>query len=75
MKPATMGSERNSATQPTRNRPAITRTMPAVTARPEVSSAARAGSPPESWPTRLPESSETVDTGPTMSNFDEPKIA
>ena len=73
--PVTMGLDRNSATQPTCSTLAIIRMIPAATAIPAaiaMASASLAGAKPLiSDPVRT----ATVDTGPTMSNLDVPRMA
>ena len=64
-KPVTMGRDMNSAAQPSRARPPISRPTPAPMASAEVRAIARAGSPWAMSATSEPDSTETVDTGPT----------
>ncbi len=65
----------NSAAQPSFSRPPRIRTSPADSASAEVSTTACAGSPPEMSAIRDPDSTDTVETGPTTRRGDEPKIA
>ena len=74
-KPVTIGLERNSATQPMPRKPAVTRTRPAPRARAAVYDAACAVPATPKLASSEPDSTDTVDTGPTMSCRDEPKIA
>jgi hypothetical protein len=74
-KPVTMGSLRNWATHPSRSNPTATSTAPAVSARVAVRVMASARSPSERAPTIEPESTETVETGPTNSSLEEPNRA
>ena len=74
-KPVTIGSLRNCATQPTRSRPTATSTTPAVIASTEVSWTASAVSPPDRARTIEPDSTETVETGPTNSSREVPNSA
>ena len=73
--PATIGSERNCATQPARSSPTTSSATPAVSASAEVSCTAISGSPPDRPRTIDPDSTDTVDTGPTKSSREEPKSA
>ena len=71
----TMGLDRNSAIQPMPRNPATTSTSPAPSARAAVYDAACAV-PATPKPARNdPESTETVETGPTTSWRDEPNTA
>jgi hypothetical protein len=72
-KPVTMGALRNWATQPTRSRPAPSKTMPASTANALVSRMAMTGSPLDRPRTTEPDSTVTVETGPMKSTREEPK--
>ncbi len=74
-KPVTMGRDMNSAAQPSRARPPMSRPMPAPMASADVSATARAGSPWDMSATSEPVSTETVETGPTMRCGDEPRTA
>ena len=74
-KPVTIGLDRNSATQPMPRKPATSMTRPQASASAAVYEAARAV-PATPKPARKdPDSTETVDTGPTTSWRDEPKTA
>ena len=74
-KPVTIGLERNSATQPIPRKPAATRTRPEPSARAAVYDAACAVPATPKLARNDPDSTDTVDTGPTTSCRDEPKIA
>ena len=71
----TIGLERNSATQPTPRKPAVSRTRPEPSASAAVYDAARAVPATPKLASNEPDSTDTVDTGPTTSCRDEPKIA
>ena len=70
-----MGLDRNSAAQPIRASPAAASVMPAAMASPEVAATARPGSPAAMSATSDPDSTETVDTGPTNRCGEEPNTA
>jgi hypothetical protein len=74
-KPVTIGRDMNSAAQPSRAMPPMSRPMPAPMARADVRATALAGSPPDMSATSDPVSTETVETGPTMRWGDEPRSA
>ncbi len=71
----TIGRDRNSAAQPIRARPPISRPSPAPIASAEVNATALPGSPFDRSATREPERTATVETGPTTRCGEEPKIA
>ncbi len=73
--PVTMGLERNSAAHPRRKSPAASRPSPAPMASAAVRAAARSGSPAAIGATIEPDTTDTVETGPTMRWGDDPKIA
>ena len=73
--PVTIGSLRNCATQPRRAMPTATRMTPAVMASTEVSCIARSGSPPDRARTIDPDSTDTVEIGPTKSSREVPNSA
>ncbi len=73
--PVTIGSLRNCATQPSRSRPTTASTTPAVMASTDVSWTASSGFPPESARTIDPDSTDTVEIGPTNSSREVPKSA
>ncbi len=74
-KPVTIGRDMNSAAQPSRARPPMSRPMPAPMASADVRATARAGSPCDMSATSEPVSTETVETGPTTRWGDEPSSA
>ncbi len=74
-KPVTIGLERNSATQPTPSSPAAMSHSPEAIASPAVRVIASEGSPPAWLATSDPESTDTVDTGPTNSCREVPSTA
>jgi hypothetical protein len=71
----TIGLERNSATQLIRRCAAISRRTPAHRAAPVVNAIAWAASVGPSAATSDPDSTDTVETGPTTSCRELPKIA
>ena len=73
--PVTIGSLRNCATQPSRSRPTAASTTPAVMASTDVSCTASSGLPPESARTIEPDSTDTVEIGPTKSSREVPNRA
>ena len=73
--PVTIGSLRNCATQPRRSRPTAVSTRPAVIASTEVSCIASWVSPPLRARTIEPESTDTVEIGPTKSSREVPNSA
>jgi len=73
--PVTIGLDMNSAAHPKRSRPPRIRTPPVASASAAVRPMAFSGSPPEMSATSVPDSTETVDTGPTTKRGDEPKTA
>ena len=73
--PVTIGLDRNSATQPMPRKPAASMTSPQASARAAVYEAACAVPATPKLARNDPDSTETVDTGPTTSCRDEPKIA
>jgi hypothetical protein len=74
-KPVTIGFDRNSATQPRRSRPTVSRAIPAAMASAAVTATASSGSPPAMSATSDPDTIATVDAGPTISCGDEPRPA
>ena len=74
-KPVTMGRDMNSAAQPSRAMPPMSRPIPAPMARAEVRATARTTLPCAMSATSEPESTDTVETGPTIRWGDEPRIA
>ena len=74
-KPVTMGLERNSAAHPRRSSPTASRTRPDPMASAAVSVTARLASPSANGNTIEPDTTDTVETGPTTRCGDEPKIA
>ena len=74
-KPVTIGLDRNSAIQPMPRKPAATRTSPEPSASAAVYDAACAVPATPKLARNDPDSTDTVDTGPTTSCRDEPKIA
>ena len=74
-KPVTIGLERNSAIQPIPRKPAASRTRPEPRANAAVYDAACAVPATPKLASNDPDSTDTVDTGPTTSWRDEPKIA
>ena len=66
--PVTIGSLRNWATQPSRSRPTSASTTPAVIASTDVSCTASSGLPPARARTIEPDSTDTVEIGPTKSS-------
>ena len=73
--PVTIGLDRNSAAQPMRSRPPMTSARPAAIASAEVRPTARSGSPCARPATSEPESTDTVETGPTTRCGEEPSTA
>ena len=74
-KPVTIGLERNSATQPIRRKPAATSTRPDPSARAAVYDPAWIVPATPKLARNDPDSTDTVDTGPTTSCREEPKSA
>ena len=74
-KPVTIGLDRNSAIQPMRRKPAAMRTIPAPIASAAVYDAAWAVPATPKVARKDPESTDTVDTGPTTSWREEPNTA
>ena len=74
-KPVTIGLDRNSAIHPIRAKPATTSTSPEPRARAAVYDAACAVPATPKLARKDPDSTDTVDTGPTTSWRDEPNTA
>lgn len=73
--PLTMGLDRNSAIHPVRSSPATSRIIPDSTASATVRAIARSGSPPALAATIEPDTTDTVDTGPTLTWGEDPSRA
>ena len=71
----TMGLDRNSAIHPIRTKPAATSTSPEPSASAAVYDAACAVPATPKLARKDPDSTDTVDTGPTTSCRDEPNTA
>ncbi len=74
-KPVTIGLDKNSAAQPMRRKPAAISTRPEARAKAAVYDAACIVPATPKLARNEPDSTDTVETGPTTSCRDEPKIA
>ena len=73
--PVTIGRDMNSAAQPSFATPPMARPRPAPIANADVNPTAAAGSPWAMSATSDPESTDTVDTGPTTRCGEDPRTA